>query len=387
MTVRDSLLVALDSVTSSCNFGYFSRLESIDPGISIPSIGPVQLPLQPADAERIIGLAHQAPFGKGTQTVVDTSVRNTYELDRSQFSVGPAWNYIMAQKLQAVAQELGVQAAIHADPYKMLIYQPGAMFKPHTDTEKIPGMFGTLVVSLPSAHEGGDLVLTHRGDKMVFQTSGTPNTSFLAWYSDVMHEVLPVKSGYRFALTYNLAIDTSLVARPSAGLVTEGTHDLKDALRRWSEDEDAVSKDCLYHLLDFSYSEANISRDNLKGNDLGRIDALTRVTAELPFEVFLATLVKEQFGSVEFDYDDVDSQRGWYDDEEEEVEDDGGNGHHTLDDIHETKYEILSLTDLTGRELQSHRNLELDNALQADPFDGVDIYEEDYEGYQGNSVS
>ncbi|KAK0713605.1 hypothetical protein B0T26DRAFT_367319 [Lasiosphaeria miniovina] len=75
----------------------------------------------------------------------------------------------------------------------MLIYETGAMFKPHTGTEKIPGIFGTLVVCLPSPHQGGDLVLRHPGQTKVIETSEV-QPSIACWYSDVSHEVLPVTS-------------------------------------------------------------------------------------------------------------------------------------------------------------------------------------------------
>ena len=55
-------------------------------------------------------------------------------------------------------------------------------------------MFGTLVVSLPSAHQGGDLVLKHCGEKKVFKTSEWAQ-SFACWYSDVSHEVLRATAG------------------------------------------------------------------------------------------------------------------------------------------------------------------------------------------------
>jgi len=38
----------------------------------------------------------------------------------------------------------------------MLVYDQGSFFKSHRDTEKTDGMFGTLVVALPSAHRGGN---------------------------------------------------------------------------------------------------------------------------------------------------------------------------------------------------------------------------------------
>lgn len=77
-------------------------------------------------------------------------------------------------------------------------------------------MFGTLVVSLPSTHTGGEVILKHCGETVIYKSSKS-RASCAGWYSDVTHEVRPVTSGYRWVLTYNLAIDRSLPA-PSAGL-------------------------------------------------------------------------------------------------------------------------------------------------------------------------
>lgn len=59
-------------------------------------------------------------------------------------------------------------------------------------------MFGTMVISLPSAHKGGDVVVKHGGQKMTFKTSSGDNKpAMLCWYSDAHHKVLPVTSGYK----------------------------------------------------------------------------------------------------------------------------------------------------------------------------------------------
>ena len=67
-------------------------------------------------------------------------------------------------------------------------------------------MFGTLAVCLTSAHQGDDLRLTHRGEDFEFRTSlfSDFDMSYAAWYSDVLHEVQPITSGYRLVLIYNL---------------------------------------------------------------------------------------------------------------------------------------------------------------------------------------
>jgi hypothetical protein len=77
-------------------------------------------------------------------------------------------------------------------------------------TEKVPGMFATVVVVLPSELTGGDIHVSQNGDTGVHDTSENSafETEFLAWYTDVTHEVREITSGYRLALSYHL-INTS----------------------------------------------------------------------------------------------------------------------------------------------------------------------------------
>ena len=71
-------------------------------------------------------------------------------------------------------------------------------------------MFGSLVVVFPTHHEGGQFVLRQAKKEWTidftdkFANATEPSVCFVAFYSDVEHEVLPVTSGYRVTLTYNL---------------------------------------------------------------------------------------------------------------------------------------------------------------------------------------
>ncbi|KAF2140232.1 uncharacterized protein K452DRAFT_213173, partial [Aplosporella prunicola CBS 121167] len=94
---------------------------------------------------------------------------------------------------------------VEAQLYKMLLYGEGAMFKSHQDSEKEPGMFGTLVICLSSDHEGGAVEVKHVGKRQLFETEYAEQ-SYICWYSDVRHEVHKVTSGYRWVLTYNLVL-------------------------------------------------------------------------------------------------------------------------------------------------------------------------------------
>jgi hypothetical protein len=71
-------------------------------------------------------------------------------------------------------------------------------------------MFGSLVIALPVAHTGGVLSFAH-GNRTWSLDSGEliaqanePTIAYAVFFSDVEHEVLPVTSGNRVTLTYNL---------------------------------------------------------------------------------------------------------------------------------------------------------------------------------------
>lgn len=89
----------------------------------------------------------------------------------------------------------------------------GSFFKPHIDTPRSEKMFGSLVIVFPTPHEGGVLLLRHRGKEWTFDSGRDltverqPSIHYVAFFSDIEHEVTPVISGHRVTLTYNLFFD------------------------------------------------------------------------------------------------------------------------------------------------------------------------------------
>lgn len=97
-----------------------------------------QLPLNEVDATKIIAASHQAFFDKGNQTIVDTAIRRTWELNHDQFYLGQAaaWQRVVVANLPAAWKALGISdhgVSVRADLYKLLLYEKGALFKPNTD--------------------------------------------------------------------------------------------------------------------------------------------------------------------------------------------------------------------------------------------------------------
>ena len=87
MKIKHDLQTALSD--KSTNFqAAFSFNKSFpdapNPALKLADLGIVGLPLSIRDAEAIKSRAVQAPFGMGERTVVDTTVRDTWEMDTTQ---------------------------------------------------------------------------------------------------------------------------------------------------------------------------------------------------------------------------------------------------------------------------------------------------------------
>ena len=100
------------------------------PGLYIQGIGVIGFPLSDRDAKLIEATATQAPFGKGTETVVDTTVRDTFEINPDKFSfTNPAWPHFLQTIIDRMAGGLGLPPHLpppRAELYKLLLYKTGS---------------------------------------------------------------------------------------------------------------------------------------------------------------------------------------------------------------------------------------------------------------------
>ena len=129
------LLECLNNVPSAGSFVCFKTVQcAVNPGIYVKDVGLVGLPLTGRDARILMGHCHQSPFGRGTETIIDTSVRKTWELDTDQFELrNPAWAPFLQDIVAHVAKELGTDTDVQADLYKILLYESGGCFKAHKE--------------------------------------------------------------------------------------------------------------------------------------------------------------------------------------------------------------------------------------------------------------
>ncbi len=306
----------LQSVSSPGRFSVFGATEIFLPRIDVDGVGPVALPLLPEQADRLAAVSSPAPYGLGERTLVDTRVRNSGQIDPSRIRIfGKHWPKDLDRILTRVAEGLGVEDAIEADFYKMLVYEKGGFFVDHRDTEKAPGMFATLVIVLPSSFSGGELVVRHKGEETVHDLHGTDpsEVAFAAFYADCVHEVRPVTSGCRLALIYNLI-------KPGGGrngsppdYVREKNRMVR-LLKDWSSSPDPAK---LIYPLDHAYTPAGLSLSGLKGRDAAAAKLLSAAALESDCDLHLALVTIEESGSAshagygrsrwdEEDYDDYD---------------------------------------------------------------------------------
>ena len=119
----------------------------------IDGVGVLSFPVPASQIEAVIKRACRAPYGRGEHTIVDKSIRNAWQLDSADVRIGgKAWEKTFNQIMSTVIAGLGCSGMkVSAKLYKLLVYETGGLFRPHRDTEKADGMFGTLVVVLPSA--------------------------------------------------------------------------------------------------------------------------------------------------------------------------------------------------------------------------------------------
>ncbi|KAF9256775.1 hypothetical protein L218DRAFT_911022, partial [Marasmius fiardii PR-910] len=126
---------------------------------------------------------------------------------------------IVPQTIQTLyeAQDPRVEPKLHG----LEIYETGSSSPAYQNTPLSSKHFASLVIVFPTPHVGGQLVLSCKGKEFTFDSGtilsrfgrssdDTSTITFIAFSSVVKQEVLPVTSGHRITLTYNLYISDRL---------------------------------------------------------------------------------------------------------------------------------------------------------------------------------
>ncbi|MFM9963868.1 MAG: 2OG-Fe(II) oxygenase [Planctomycetaceae bacterium] len=392
--VSMELLEVLKGLGDSAAYCATGTVGAVLPGLHVEGVGDVGVPVSAEDAKRLIKQAAQAPYGRGEETVVDPNVRRVWQLEPSQFALRNAeWKSSLALIVEAVRQEFGIAQKVESQLYKLLVYEQGSFFAPHRDTEKAERMFATLVVCLPSKHEGGTLIVSHDGQTKRIDFGGEASRfqmQYAAFYADCQHEITPVTSGYRVCLVYNLAIAKSK-QQPSAPVNSEAIDRAAEALTKIFADQE---RDKIAIPLKHQYTEAGLGDVEgasvvsnvgakergdtgeppvlrLKGGDQARMDVLARAAEKVGYQANLALLTHWQSGSVDcssIDYEpsrsrrrgyrDIDDDDDFDDDDDDMIATDSGA---EFEEVYDETMELSHWFDSAGRKL-SFQELKLEEA-------------------------
>ena len=396
-TARERLARLLDDAEAPGAFSAQILAPADALRVEVDGVGAVQTPVRAPLAKKLIAVAQPAKFGRGEQTLTDTSVRDTWEITPDLVTLGgPAWEATLGAVLDHVRDELGLPPTtkLRAELHAMLVYGKGQFFLPHQDSEKDDAMVGTLVVSLPSAHTGGELVVEHGGESVTYRTS-KEELSFVAFYADCRHEVKPVKSGYRVTLTLNLLADSETDAH-GAGPVADLAHCLTEhfttpATRRYGRTDLDPPKRLVY-LLDHEYTQRGLNWNRLKGVDAERAALLRAAAERAGCEAVLALAeVKETWDAWPSDEDPWDDY-DYYEEEEEDGDHDDtyrdrGSNHddYQLNDLVDDEITLGWWTSPDGVGGEPVSLYVPDSEVCATtPSADLTPYQSEYEGYMGN---
>lgn len=303
----------LKSIRQPGDFCTHGRELTPMPIIEVEGVGALSFPVPVTQIRELVNASERAPYGKGSETLLDASVRDCRQIDSSRIRIaGGAWVETFATLLERVSDGLGCPTGrLQAHLYKLLVYETGGFFVPHRDTEKASGMVATLTLSLPTAGAGGELVVRHRNrETRIDMNAAEPSElAYAAFYADCSHEVEPVREGHRLSLVFNLCLQEGDVdAAPGAPDRSAHVEALASAIAAWKNEKAPASK--LVWLLEHDYSVAGLSFDALKNAD----DAVSRTLGEAAersgCELHAAVVHVEEAGSV--DYSDFGFYGDWY---------------------------------------------------------------------------
>lgn len=177
---------------------------------------------------------------------------------------------------------------VTAKLYKLLMYRKGDFFCRHQDAQHSAHMFATLLFFLPVEYTGGEFNIISSNCKVKNVIRHYKYTSdnlhyfrccdWVAFYTDVHHEVLEVKEGFRVVLNYSLNFEGSM--SPSRFL-PRFSHSTVEVISDYFATED---KKMLAIPLHYEYTQATLFPDFLKGIDACLFSAIGEVaTPELHF--------------------------------------------------------------------------------------------------------
>lgn len=123
----------ISSIKFSGVFATYGSIENFDnPGLQIDDESFFGLPLSVKDAKNLINLSHQAAFRKHSTSIVDESIRKTWQIDASSITfTNKNWERCLKRITQDAVAKLHTAppANVNAELQQLLIYEEGGKFE------------------------------------------------------------------------------------------------------------------------------------------------------------------------------------------------------------------------------------------------------------------
>lgn len=129
----EDLLAAIDHPGDFCTH---RRLFAPMPRLEVEGVGMLSFPVPLAQLRAMLAVAERAPYGKGEDTLVDTSVRDCWQIDASRIRLaGSAWSDTFGGIVADAAQGLGCAAERWLDGWT----SPDGRQPPFDEAPLLPG--------------------------------------------------------------------------------------------------------------------------------------------------------------------------------------------------------------------------------------------------------
>jgi hypothetical protein len=364
--LKSAILNCLQNLKGSGKFASIHTADFVFPGLQVDAVGEISFPLNEQQAKDLIQVAHKAPFGKGSKTILDADVRSAWEIDAAKLSFNnPQWKSFLSNVVKKVKKDLGLENhVVEAHLYKLLIYEEGDFFLTHKDSEKEKGMFASLVVGLPAKYTGGELVISFEGEQVMADFAENANDYSIncaAFYADCDHEVKRLTSGYRICLIYNLTQQQA-----AEKIELQSLNSYADTLAQTFVQNPLEQPYII--LLGHQYTPENFAYNTLKLNDRYKADALIKAAKNLGYYAKMCLVTSYISGAPAYD--------GYYGDEE-------GDEDAVMEEVYE---ESLNVEHWVESELPALDNLQFEeqDLIASFALDEDEPIVKESTGYMGN---
>jgi hypothetical protein len=222
--LKASLVAALRGVGAFATSGVMREpMPPFTPAITVRSmgVGRLGLPLIEAQGRQLYAAGAPAAHGLGpAEAPAPAAARGAREFDPAEVIIGAAWDSVLHAIVVRASEGLGLPAPraalARAELHKLLVFEEGdSWLSPVQPAEEDvfgamyrSSSFGSLLIVLPSKHEGGCLTVRHGQGAFSADFGGARSDEelcYAAFFADCPHEMAPITAGRRLVLAYHLS--------------------------------------------------------------------------------------------------------------------------------------------------------------------------------------